>query len=268
MLESVSGITGQLMLREPPVPVEVNAYVRGVVEEVLPGEGVVVGARGALLQGIFGVGGETWGPVSLAVDSREAELTPVRLRPEHRGHVVVGGSRVSWEALLRARDLGGAAVVVGGFDDVDLTRLLGRDLGVAITGSEDVGLTLVLTEGFGRLAMSVRAWDLLAARQGRLASVSGATQIRAGVLRPEVLIPAAGEHPEGPELEPGTDLVVGSLLRVIREPWFGRLGRAVELPPAPVRLETEALVRVLLVEFLDDGSRAMIPRANVERLGA
>ena len=57
------------MVREPPIPVEVNAYVRGRVVEELPGEGVVVEATGALLQGIFGVGGETWGALAMAVDS-------------------------------------------------------------------------------------------------------------------------------------------------------------------------------------------------------
>jgi hypothetical protein len=263
-IESVSSTTGQLVLREPASPVEVNAYVRGIVVEVLPDEGVIVEARGALLQGIFGVGGETWGAIALAVDSPDAELTPVRLRPEHRGHVVVGGAFVTHDALMRARALGVAAIVVGGLDDVDLRRLLGRDLGVAITGSEDLGFTLVLTEGFGRIRMSDRAWALLGARAGRLASVSGATQIRAGVLRPEVLIPEPNASTVFVEHETAEGLALGSLVRVIRAPYFGRVGQVVELPPDLRRLETEALVRVLIVVFPEDGLRVVVPRANVE----
>ena len=65
-LESVSTVTGQLILREPPIPVEVSAYVRGRVAEVIAGEGVVIEALGAFLQGIFGVGGETFGPIAVA----------------------------------------------------------------------------------------------------------------------------------------------------------------------------------------------------------
>jgi hypothetical protein len=263
-VESVSTRTGQLILREPPIPVEIDAYVRGVVAEVLPDEGVVVEARGALLQGIFGVGGETWGAVAIAVDGPDAELTPVRLRPEHRGHVVIGGAHASYEGLMRARALGVAAVVVGGLDDLDLRRLLGRDLGVAITGSEDLGLTVVLTEGFGRIRMSDRAWDLLAARAGRLASVSGATQIRAGVLRPEVLIPDSDGEAAPVEQEQGAGLTVGSAVRVVRSPYFGRVGQVVELPSELRRLETEAMVRVLVVRFAGEGPSVMVPRANVE----
>jgi hypothetical protein len=264
VLESVSAVTGQLMVREPPIPVEVNAYVRGRVVAELPGEGVVVEARGAVLQGIFGVGGETWGALAMAADSPDAELAPGRLRAEHRGHVVVGGAYAGHPALARARELGVSAVVVGGIDDLVLRQLLGRELGVAITGAEAIGMTVVLTEGFGRIAMSDRAWGLLAARSGRLASVSGATQIRAGVVRPEVLVPdaedAAGETVSGP----GAGMAVDSLVRVIRSPGFGRIGRVVELPAELRRLETESMVRVVMVVFPGQGVPVALPRANVE----
>ena len=263
-LESVSRISGQLILREPPIPVEVNAFVRGVVAEILPSEGVVVEARGAFLQGIFGVGGECWGEIVIAAAGPGEELSASRLSAEHRGKVVVGGSYVSHATLVRARELGVAAVVVGGFDDRDLRELLGRDLGVAITGSEDLGFTLILTEGFGRIRMAERTWTLLGAQKGRLASVSGATQIRAGVMRPEILIPGESAMPAQAEPAPGAGLEVGSLLRVIREPHFGRIGRVVELPSELRELDTEARVRVVVVEFNDDGATTVVPRANVE----
>ena len=265
-LESVSSVTGQLLVRERPIPVEVYAYVRGRVVELLPGEGAIVESRAALVQGIFGVGGETHGRLAIATPGPDASLEAAHLKPEHRGAVLVGGNHVSHETVLRARDLGVRALVVGGFDDRDLRALLGRDLGVAITGQEELGITLVLTEGFGRIAMAARTWELLAAHAGRVASVSGATQIRAGVLRPEVLVPL-DEHPgpHAPEAGGGT-LEIGSFVRVIRQPWFGRLGRVVELPAELGALDTEARVRVLVVEFTDDGTRATVPRANVERL--
>lgn len=265
-LESVSAITGQLILREPPMPVEVNAYVRGHVAEVLPEEGVVVETEAAFVQGIFGVGGETHGVLALAADSSGDELRAERITEAHRGQVLIAGAYVSYETLMRARAMGVAAVIVGGFDDRDLRRLLGRDLGVAITGSEELGFTLVLTEGFGRIPMADRTWKLLTDHAGHAASVSGATQIRAGVLRPEILIPLEAAGRSGAQAEEGGAIEVGTLLRVIREPHFGRIGTVVELPPELRPLETEAQVRVLVVEFADDRSRAVVPRANVERI--
>jgi len=175
---------------------------------------------------------------------------------------------VSHATLMRAKSLGVAAVVVAGFDDQDLRELLGKDLGVAITGSEDLGITLILTEGFGPIPMADRTWRLLKTREGDPASVSGATQIRAGVMRPEIIVPSRGRERarEAPTVHAG--LEVGSLLRVIRQPHFGRIGTVVELPPELNELESGSKARVMVVEFVDDRSRAVVPRANVELIEA
>jgi hypothetical protein len=263
-LESLSPVTGQLLVREPPIPVEVDAYVRGRVVEVIPDEGVVVETQAAFMQGIFGVGGETSGPLAIAVAGPGEELRPEQVGPALRGKVVVAGAHVSWAALERARSAGVVAVVVGGMDDRDLRRLLGHDVGVAITGSEEVGITVVLTEGFGRIAMAGHAWDLLRAHAGREASVNGATQIRAGVQRPEVLVPRPATRAAGDEARRSTGLAEGSLVRLIRPPHFGRLGRVLELPADPRRLETESYARVAVVEFADSIGRVVVPRANLE----
>jgi hypothetical protein len=267
-IESVSGITGQLILREPPLPVEVNAYVRGRVVEVLADEGVVVETEGAFVQGIFGIGGETHGAIVVVSGSPGEELRGDQLHESHRGRVVVGGAYASYETLMRARALGVAAVVVAGFDDHDLRQLLGRDLGVAITGSEELGVTLVLTEGFGRIRMAERTWSLLQRHEGQAASVSGATQIRAGVMRPEIIVPAVGPAPPHERARDHAGVEVGSLLRIIRQPYFGRIGTVVDLPPELQELESGSKARVMVVELADDGARVMVPRANVELIEA
>jgi len=163
--------------------------------------------------------------------------------------------------------MGVKAIVIGGFDDQDLREFLGYDLGVAITGSEEKGITLVVTEGFGEIPMANRTFELLKGCEGRKVSVSGATQIRAGVLRPEIIAPRLEEAARTEAVSDGepAGLEVGAQIRVIRQPYFGRLGKVTGLPPELVALETEAKVRVLEVDF-GNGSRAMLPRANVEMI--
>jgi hypothetical protein len=265
-IESISTITGQVIIREPPIPVEVDAYIDGLVTSVIPGEGVVVEADGAFIQGIFGVGGETKGELQFVTDDPARELTPEALNESHRGKIVVGGSRIDTPAIDRARQLGIKAVVVGGIDDDVLRKLLGYDLGVAITGHEALGLTLVVTEGFGRMAVANRTFGLLQKLQGHKASVNGATQIRAGVMRPEIVIPLVAV-PAGSAAARGDSegMTIGSPIRVIRMPHFGALGEVVDLPPELQKLETEAKVRVLKVRFTD-GREEILPRANVEMI--
>jgi biotin carboxyl carrier protein len=265
-IESVSSVTGQLILRERPIPIEVSAYVRGTVASVLPGEGAVVRTAGAFVQGVFGIGGETRGALVMAVDRPDAALEPHHLTEAMRGHVIVGGAYASFATLEKARAIGAAAVIVGGFDDRDLRALLGRDLGVAITGSEDIGLTLILTEGFGRLPIAQRTWSLLGLHTGRMASVSGATQIRAGVIRPEIVIPLDQAPERGPGSDRAQGLDPGVPVRIVRDPYFGRLGHVAELPSEAREIDSGARVRVVVVRCVDDGSEVMVPRANVEVL--
>ncbi|TAL12305.1 MAG: hypothetical protein EPO02_02060 [Nitrospirae bacterium] len=267
-VETVSTATGQVILREPPRPVELCAYLDGTVVEAFPGQGVRVEATCAFIQGIFGIGGETWGEMVLAVSSPDEELTESLLGPQHAGKIVVGGAFAGAEVLARAKAVGVKGIVVGGMHDKDLRALLGYDLGVAITGTEHVGFTLILTEGFGRIPMARKTFDLLTKLGGRKACVSGATQIRAGVIRPEIIVPLApGERVEGIEAgqvgEARGGVKIGDPVRVIREPFFGHIGQVVGLPAELTGIPTESHVRVMEVMF-SDGSRAVVPRANIE----
>jgi hypothetical protein len=269
-VESVSEVTGQVLLREPPQPLELTAYVEGRVAESLPGQGAVMETECALVQGIFGVGGETTGEIALGVGGPNEALTPSRLLRVHGEKILVGGAYADGATIRQAASLGVRALVVGGIDDRDLRDLLGYDLGVAITGTEPIGLTVILTEGFGRIAMAQRTFELLARFQGQVACCSGATQIRAGVIRPEVIVPyAAGDAapavaPRGGER---AGLAVGDTIRIIRGLHFGLLAAVAELPHELERIATESRVRVLRAK-LPDGTVITVPRANVEILEA
>lgn len=270
-IETVSEVTGQVFLREPPRPLALTAYLDGQVVETIPGQGATVETVCSLVQGIFGIGGEAVGTIAVAVDNREDELTPERITDAHRGMIVVGGSLIGRDGFARAKQVEVAAVVVGGIHALDLKLLLGRDLGVAITGTEQIGPTLIITEGFGRIAMAKRTFDLLASKVGRRASCSGATQIRAGVIRPEVIVPLSERSTFNVQRSTeetagvGGGLRVGDQIRIIREPYFGRICRVSALPADLRLLATGSKVRVLEAE-LDDGQQIVVPRANVELL--
>jgi hypothetical protein len=262
-IESLSMVTGQVLLREPPRILDLLAYIDGAVVETIPQQGVVVEAACSLVQGIFGIGGETWGELIVAVKAPDEPLMPTHLSLSMKGKIVVGGSFLSAETMGKAKEVGVAGLVVGGIHDKDLRALLGYDLGVAITGTEQVGFTLILTEGFGTIPMAAKTFRLLSAHAGQKASISGATQIRAGVIRPEVIIPqdaAVGSTVAQGQRE---GIRLGDPVRIIRDPLFGKIGEVSALPSDLSKIPTESEVRVLEVKF-PDGSCASIPRTNIE----
>ncbi len=274
-MESVSTVTGQVLLREPPHILDLRAYVDGTAVEVHPRQGVTVETDCTLVQGIFGIGGETWGELVMLATSPDDTVTAAQLQTSMKGKILVCGSFMNADAMKRAAALGVAGLVVGGIHDKDLRELLGYDLGVAITGTEmsrvDGGkrlpLTLVLTEGFGTIPMAAKTFNVLRRHAGQKASVSGVTQIRAGVIRPEIIIPhqpgAEAACDVGAAVAEKTGIRIGDQARIIRDPLFGKIGQVAGLPSDLRQIETESHVRVLEVAF-PDGTTAVIPRANVE----
>lgn len=262
-IESISSVTGQVIIREPPQPVQVDAYIEGVVDEVIPREGVVIANDVSLVQGIFGIGGETRGSIKIVVKNPDERLTADKIDEDSKDRIVVGGSLVTYEAIERALRVGAKGIVAGGVEDATLRKFLGYDIGVAITGSEKKGLTVIITEGFGEMRMAKRTFELLTRLENKMASINGATQIRAGVIRPEVIVPCAEKMGEiKPSISEG-GLATGMSVRIIRQPHFGKIGRVTALPVELQTIETEAKVRVLEVE-LESGERITLPRANVE----
>jgi len=262
-IESISSVTGQVLLREPPRVLELLAYVDGAITDTIPQQGVVVQTTCSLVQGIFGIGGETSGEITIAVKAPDEPLTPSHLTAAMKGKVVVGGSFLSAEAMKQAKTVGVAGMVVGGIHDEDLRALLGYDLGVAITGTEQVGFTLILTEGFGTIPMAAKTFKLLSAHAGQKASISGATQIRAGVIRPEIIVPQGDGQARAATSSQREGIRLGDPVRIIRDPMFGRIGEVSALPSELTTIPTESEVRVLEVRF-SDGKTVVIPRTNIE----
>ncbi len=265
-IESISNVTGQAILRKPPAPVEVDAYIDGKVVEIYEGEGVAVETYATFVQGIFGIGGEVKGIIAPVVESPKDPLKIEMITPDLKGKVLLGGSLVTVDVIRKAVEVGCIGIVTGGIWDYDLKEFLGYDIGVAITGTEEKGITIIITEGFGEMPMAEKTFKLLKKNKGKKTSINGATQIRAGVMRPEVIIPImetrnTKDYDKNDNISKG--LEIGSPIRIIREPYFGKIGKVTALPPELQVIETEAKVRVLEAE-LENGKKVIVPRANVE----
>jgi hypothetical protein len=261
-VEYISKLSGNVGVRGKPRSITRNAYVAGKVVKIIEGEGAVIETRGAYIQGIFGVSGERHGRLEW-LQIGDEPLAQKHLDESHRGKILLHRGRIDRTALPAAAQHGVLGLVGAGIVDSDLMDFLGFNIGVAITGEEEIPFTLILTEGFGEMAMPDRTIRLLRSLSGSQAAINGATQIRAGVIRPEIIVPRDTGSQAAPPFS--QQLQIGTRVRLIRRPNFGRIGRVSALPDKPVLIATGSKVRVLSVK-LDDGSEVTVPRANVEIL--
>lgn len=254
VIESLSEATGKVAIRQKPIPVELKAYVDGKVDSIISDKGVVIRTWGAVIQGIFGHGGETFGILRGVVSQPGEMLAEEKISEQFSGSIMVG-DKVSWRIIEKAKKCGVRAVIAGAMEADDFN---------AIATFHEI--TVILTEGFGSIPMAQRTFDLLKSCEGRKTSVNGMTQIRAGVIRPEIIVPFLEEEiPTIEESRKILGLAPGSSVRVIQGENFGQIGSVVSLPIDPVRIETEAQVRAAEVK-LSSGEKCIVPRANLECL--
>jgi hypothetical protein len=232
---------------------------------VLPDEGVVIRCNSTLVTGVFGVGGEAFGEVAVAVDSPDDEIHANDVTGDLAGKVVVAGSTAGPEALRALAGAGVKAVIVGYMPVLTLQEFC-PGLNMGITGKEDVPFTLVITEGFLPSPMSRDVFSALSRYAGKVASCNGTTHIRAGVIRPEVIMPeGTSESAEAIESSAGGQaLFVGARVRLLRRPYLGLSGTITGVDKEKTALESGITALTYRVR-LDDGRNIKVPRSNCTR---
>ena len=264
-VEFFTELNSHLGIRHAPIPLKVNAYIDGSVVSIEKGKSVTIESDATFIQGIFGVGGERQGEIYvLPIDANKEVSSDFlkSIKDNLESKILVGGQTYSNKALKTAAELNVNGIVCGSIDAETLFEYVGHEIGVSITGDEDVPFTLIITEGFGDLAISKRVLDLAKDCNGFNCSINGATQVRAGATRPEIIIPRKDSADNSSELEQKF-LEVGANIRIIRVPNFGAFGEITELPSKPEKIPTGAKVRVLRAK-LENGEVVTVPRANVE----
>lgn len=260
-VEFISKESGHMGVRAASQRINLNAYISGVVKSVEASRRVVIETEATFVQGIFGIGGERSGVLTQISGRDRVDLSS--LPRDLSGMIIFGGSLPTSEVLRDAAARGAVGMIVGAIDDAALRGYLGYELGLALTGDEDISMSVIVTEGFGKLEMGQRVFALLSNCNGMQASINGATQVRAGAIRPEIIIAREGQKETTSE-KTGV-LQVGIQIRFIRGDHFGMNAEICELPIRPEELVTGAHARVLRAK-LPSGEIVTVPRSNVEVL--
>ena len=244
---------GRVLLETAGQPIELRAYLPGRVGNVLPRRGVLVETIGALIQGVWGVGGESFGVLKVMVEQPDQPLKARSIDVSCHGAVLVGGSTVDQDALQQALELQVRGIIIG-------------SLGPALLEiARAMPFPIVATEGLGQAPMAQPIFQLLRTNEGREAAISARTQLRWEAIRPEIVIPLPARGAPLPP-PPGTPLTAGVQVRVMRGPMTGAVGNVNRVPSQPSLLETGARVWGAIVTFAE-GEEQFIPNFNLELLG-
>lgn len=252
---SVNGVLyqishGRLILQQSPELFELRAMLPGIVTNFLGNRGVVIEAKGALIEAKWSTGREGYGAIRV-LEKRDTVLSMEHIGAEARGSILVVGHIQHLGPLEVAEENSARGVIAGSAPSrlvPEFTRFR---------------FPILLTEGFGTIPMSTPVFNLLQQCHGREATMlaNSGHDWR----NPEIIVPMPEAAP--PEAVDGTDerLRVGQMVRVWREPHAGKAGKIVALVKRSRPIEPGYRVPGAEVA-LEDGNQLFVPYANLDMI--
>jgi len=160
--------TGEVWIQKDLPITEMKAHLWGKITKIEPPYGVTIEYSGYVLECAFGTGATTWGKLT----DNYTDATKDILFMEY----------VSSKDIIRIIEHPPVGIIAGSIDYKGFELL--RKHGVA----------LIIIEGFGKLQMDQNYRKLLLQSKGRNIILKCSTQLRAGVVRPEIIIPSDNEY--------------------------------------------------------------------------
>ena len=271
-LVGVDSMTGVALLA-PGAVSEVRALVAGDVEYVDGNGTISIRTVGTRLYGIVGIGGAVRGRIRMAVSDPGQELQAGSVKGDMSGQIVVGGAFAGAAAMRKLMEVGALGLITGSIVDREVVACFGIPAEDRLShwrlGPSDLGvgdgmlasLSLMATEGFGRMPMHPRIFDLLTELEGREVALIPTTRASAHVARPQLIsVDEAALDEDVPQAAPS--LAVGASVRLVESSRLGTYGE-VKSQPKRHRRSDGQLVDVLQAEC-SDGRRREVAYQNVE----
>ena len=246
---------GRIIVAETPELVELEAGVSGTVIAIRERRGVVMETTGAVLQGVWGNGRISVGPLRMEPEAGLEQLVASEVDMEYRGAIVVTRRPLTVTGLKAMQAMNLSGVVAPSMSP----RL--------VNAARAMPNAILLTEGFGEMRMATHSASFLENLHGRQATLDSVQPDRLEARRPELVVNVptrAGDRPP----EPNADAVLraGTTVRLTRGDQAGQIGQVVHLPKTPYSLENG--LRLLCVQVqLATGGTAFVPLANLEVIG-
>ncbi len=244
---------GRLVLEGELETEELRAAVPGSVTEVLEGRGVQIQTVGTLVQGMWGTGGVNAGVMQVLGEEFGAgdTLPPSLITIDQRGMVLLTHVPIDEEVLDRLDEHRVRGMIAPCMHASLISRAREMD-----------GVSLVLTEGFGRYTMTRAVYKLLQDHATRQVVLSAE---EASGMRPEVIVPLGIPSEMPTSVEVGVPLSVEAKVRLVRAPYMGRVGTVTAIPARPQTVQNGLRTRGAWVRLGRDET-VFVPLANLELL--
>lgn len=272
ILQTLDQSSGDLKIAYLPERQKVLSAVFGIVQKIDQiRRQVIIKTQGTEILGILGSGKVREGNL-IFLGGRGAVTDEKRIVPKLTDHIVVSGGLIYKEALRNAVAISVRGVVVGGINASDFRSMAGGTLVKKQSMATDVGLSLMVTEGFGTFPIGEDIFSYLLKYNDKFVSIDGnrrrlflpsldkdaMLKIKATALprrEEEILLK--------PFIEPFVaDLKIGMMVRIVAAPFLGEEGKVISIDAVPTKLSSGIVTYLLVVE--GKSRKIKVPVPNIE----
>ena len=272
ILESFNDSTGELRMGFIPKPISTPAAVFGIVEGVdQPAGKVLIKTEVTEVFGILGSGKGREGILHFI--GRRGNLTRAgQIGQENGGNVLVSGGLVYKEAISAAISFGVHGLVTGGINAKDYVGISGGQLKFPRGYNTDVGITVVVCEGFGSIPLGQDIFEEMGIFDGKFALIDG-NQAKITLpsfdegymdrIRKTVLQKRDPTFDEGLNGIQVGELSLGQDVRIIAPPFMGEQGKVVAIDKSPTVLPSGIVTYQLTLEPLTRKIKVQHPNVEI-----
>lgn len=272
ILDFLNPKTGELRMAFLPKKALLPAGVFGIVEAIDEVRGVVaIRAQVTRIFGIFG-SGELRDGILHILNKRDDLTDKSKIAREFDENILVGGSLIFKDAISSAISLGINGIITGGINAKDYKAMAGGRLTFPKKIDNDIGISIVVTEGFGSIPIGEDVFDVLSSYEGKFVSIDG----NKAVLDLPSFESKSLTHIESTKLPPlaaesnlkedeGKSLVEvskGAKVRIIGNSFLGEQGQIVAIDQSQTLLPSGINTNLATVET--KRRKIQIPVANIE----
>ncbi|MDO8573770.1 MAG: hypothetical protein Q7R77_03400 [Candidatus Daviesbacteria bacterium] len=266
ILEFLNPETGELKLSFLPRKRDLLSGVYGIVDQIDKVRGqVTVRAMVTKVNGVFGTGKQRDGVLHI-LGRKDELINKSAIKAEFGEYVLMGGSLIFKDSISTAISQGIKGIISGGINADDYKAMAGGRLVFPKKLDNDIGISIVVCEGFGAVPIGDDIFEILSEYEGKFISVDG----NKGIINLPSFSSASlnkVETTQLPEIQNDNslstiELKVGLKVRVIGNSYFGEQGKILAINNTSTLLLSG--IRTPLVTVETSRKKIQLPVANLE----
>lgn len=262
--------TGEVRITLLPKKSKLPAGVYGVVEKVDKEKGqVTIKTQVSRMHGMFGSGHSRDGILHI-LSKKDDLITKSEIQTGYDGYILAGGSLFYKETISAAISSGVSGIITGGIEASDYRSMAGGRLIFPKKLDTDMGISVVVCEGFGSIPLGDDIFESLSEYEGKFIFIDG----NKGVISLPSFHSSSLAKVKGTKL-PATEtaetetitaeLKIGQKVRIIGNSYPGEQGKLVSIDQAQTLLPSG--LRTFLVAVETNRRKLQVPVANLEVIG-